>query len=68
MRIIVSFPNIYTRLLDNRILQIYSCDNCFIAMIGRKGYELPYVEQEYLEIEGMSQSDSVIVALQELDY
>ena len=55
-------------LLDNRILQIYSCDNCFFAMIGRKGCELPYVEQEYLEIEGMSQSDSVIVALQELDY
>lgn len=67
VRIVKSFPNILSTLNENKILQLYySCGNC-VAMIGKRGYELPYREQEYLEVEGVSYGDSAILALENLN-
>ncbi len=67
IRLIKSFPNVFSTLRENRILQLYySCGN-YVAMIGEKHFELPYAEQEYLEVEGISRNETPVLALADLD-
>lgn len=67
VRIVKSFPNVFSTLNESRVLQLYySCGNC-ITMIGKRCYELPYAEQEYLEVEGVSYNDSAILTLEDLN-
>ncbi len=67
VRIITSFPNIFSTLNDSGILQLYYSYGNYVAMIGKKCFESPYAEQEYLEVEGISQNVSLVLALADLD-
>ena len=67
IRLIKSFPNVFSALNKNKILQLYySCGN-YVAMIGERRFELPYAEQEYLEVEGISRNETLVLALADLD-
>lgn len=67
IRIVKSFSNVFSTLNENRILQLYySCGN-YVAIIGKKCFESPYADNEYLEVEGISKSETPVLALADLD-
>ena len=49
------------------VLQLYYSCGVYVAMIGKRAFELSYAEQEYLEVEGISQNESLVLALADLD-
>ncbi len=67
VKIVESFPNVFSALRENRTLQLYYSYGNFVGIIGKKHFEFPYAEEEYLAVEGVSCSDSAILALADLN-
>lgn len=67
VRLVKSFPNVFFALSESMVLQLYYSCGVYVAMIGKRAFELSYAEQEYLEVEGISQNESLVLALADLD-